>query len=186
MKGNKILVVDFGGQYARMIARRIRDLGVYSEVVSNDLEISKFAEENVKGVIFSGGPASTTAKDAPMIDPEIFKIEKPILGICYGMQLIAKFLPGGQVMPSKKKEFGRAELELLDIEDRLFAAFDYFSVDNRLSVWMSHGDSVVSLPTGFKKLASTDNTPIAAFGSQELKIYGVQFHPEVEHTTGGK
>ncbi len=186
MKGNKILVVDFGGQYARMIARRIRDLGVYAEVVTNDYAISKFAEEDVVGIIFSGGPASTTAKDAPMIDSEIFKIGKPILGICYGMQLIAKFLPGGDVRPSNKKEFGRAELELLDIDEKLFSAFDYFAVDNKLSVWMSHGDSVVSLPTGFKKLAITDNTPIAAFGSPELNIYGVQFHPEVDHTTGGK
>ena len=103
MKGNKILVVDFGGQYARMIVRRIRDLGVYAEVVTNDFEISGFAEENVLGIILSGGPASTTAENAPMIDSEIFKFEKPILGICYGMQLISKFLPGGEVKPSEKK-----------------------------------------------------------------------------------
>ncbi len=102
------------------------------------------------------------------------------------MQLIAKFLPGGKVKSSNKKEFGRAQLELLDKEDKLFSALDYFAVDNKLSVWMSHGDSVVDLPTGFNKLARTENTPIAAFGSPELSIYGVQFHPEVDHTTGGK
>jgi len=178
MKHDLIAVLDFGAQYAMLIARRVRECNVYCEILSHNVSVAELKRRRVKGIIISGGPASVYDKGAPSPDPNLLKSGIPILGICYGTQLIAKAL-GGQVKPEKKREYGRTEL-LVDDETNLFAG-----LKSRLTCWMSHGDSVVKLPKGFKVLAHTKNTPLAAIGDPERKLYGVQFHPEVVHTEFG-
>jgi len=178
MKHDLIAVLDFGAQYAMLIARRVRECNVYCEVLPHNITVAELKKRKVTGVIVSGGPSSVYEKNAPQPDPKLWTSGIPILGICYGTQLMAKAL-GGAVKPEKKKEYGRTELTI-DDETNLFAG-----LPNHLSCWMSHGDSVVKLPKGFKVLAHTSNTPLASIGDPLKKLYGVQFHPEVTHTEKG-
>lgn len=178
-KPNEIVVVlDFGGQYNQLIARRIRDLGVYSELLPYNTTAARLRELNPKGIVFSGGPASVYAEDAPKIDPEIYNIGVPILGICYGMQLMAHDL-GGKVERAAKREYGKSDVD--------FVAGSKLAkdLDAKQTVWMSHGDHVSALPQGFVLDASTESAPIAGFANEERKMYGVQFHPEVRHSVRG-
>ncbi len=190
----KILVVDFGGQYVRVIARRIRELGVFSEIVSPEQELDYFAREEVAGIILSGGPASLAESGAPGIDERIFQLGKPILGICYGMQLMADLLPGGRLTTRGISEYGRAELKVSQ-KSPLFSGIAFKNGDSssknghslaELTVWMSHGDSVDKPPQGFTVVAETAETAIAALENREKQLYGLQFHPEVEHTERGQ
>jgi len=174
-----VVVLDFGAQYSQLIARRVRECNVYSEIVPHDIPIEELKQRNVKGIILSGGPSSVYDKDAPKPDPKLLDSGIPILGICYGIQLIANELEG-KVQPGKKKEYGKAVLKVDDNSD-LFAG-----LDTSLECWMSHGDLVTKLPDGFAPLAHTDNSPYAALANKQKKIYGVQFHPEVTHTPKGK
>lgn len=174
-----ILVLDFGSQYTQLIARRIRELGVYSEIKPFSTPLGEIIESAPKAIILSGGPASVWDDDSPRVDKEIFGLGIPILGICYGMQLTVQLL-GGMVERSKRREFGPATLEVLD-------GFDLLNgIPERSSVWMSHGDRVLELPPGFKSIAESENSPAAAMKNEEEKIYGTQFHPEVVHTKFGK
>jgi GMP synthase (glutamine-hydrolysing) len=173
-----VVVLDFGAQYSMLIARRVRECNVYCEVLPHDIPISELKKRNVKGIILSGGPSSVYEDNAPKPDKELINSGIPILGICYGLQLIAKEL-GGKVKEEKKKEYGKADL-IVDDESNIFAG-----LPNNLQCWMSHGDTVISLPDGFKQLAHTSSTNFAAIGNIEKKIFGVQFHPEVVHTPKG-
>jgi GMP synthase (glutamine-hydrolysing) len=161
-KHDLIVVLDFGAQYSMLIARRVRECNVYCEVYPHDISVEELKKKNVKGVIVSGGPASVYEKEAPMADPKLWTSGIPVLGICYGMQLMAKEL-GGEVKPGQKKEYGKADL-LIDDQSNLFAG-----LDRQIHCWMSHGDTVVGLPVGFKQLAHTDNTKYAAAGDPALR-----------------
>jgi len=174
-----IVVLDFGSQYSQLIARRIRENKVYCRILPYDVSIDEIKSLSPKGVFLSGGPASVYAKGAPMCNPDIFKLGIPILGICYGMQLMAYMLDG-KVNPTTTREYGFANLFVDDIDDI------FFGLDHSLQVWMSHGDSVVSIPKDFKALAHTNNLPISAMADNTRKLYGLQFHPEVVHTPSGK
>ncbi|MBQ4900751.1 glutamine-hydrolyzing GMP synthase [Paenibacillus sp. Marseille-P2973] len=173
-----IVVLDFGGQYNQLIARRIRDLGVYSELLPFNTPVERIRELSPKGIVFSGGPSSVYAEDAPHIDKAIYDIGIPIFGICYGMQLMAQQL-GGKVERAAKREYGKADVD--------FAEHSALTkgLDAKQTVWMSHGDHVVELPEGFVVDASTEHAPIAGFANTESKMYGVQFHPEVRHSVHG-
>ncbi len=171
----KILVVDFGSQYTQLIARRLRELNVYSEVYPWD-EIPNL--ESVDGFVLSGGPESSNIEGNPNISNEILESNKPILGICYGMQVLA-FQEGGEIQNEGKKEFGYAKIDLNN-QTSLFA-----DTSDSIDVWMSHGDKVISLPEGYETLASSDNSPIAAYQNLEKNYFGLQFHPEVTHTDFG-
>lgn len=173
-----VVVLDFGGQYNQLIARRVRDLGVYSELVPFNTPVEKIKEMNPKGIIFSGGPASVYEEGAPKVDPAIFDLGLPVLGICYGMQLMSHML-GGKVERAGKREYGKAELRLQNVHS-LYEKWDQNEV-----VWMSHSDKVVELPSGFQVDAVNDNCPVAAISHPERNLYGVQFHPEVRHTVKG-
>ena len=177
-KHDLVIVLDFGAQYSMLIARRVRECNVYCEMLPYDTPVSELKRINAKGIILSGGPSSVYEEEAPKADPELFNSGIPILGICYGLQLMAKEL-GGEVKPGKKREYGKAEL-LVDDESNLFA-----SLPNKIQCWMSHGDTVISPPKGFKQLAHTNSTSFAAIGNAETKLFGVQFHPEVIHTPQG-
>ena len=174
-----ILVVDFGSQYSHLIARRIRESRVYCEIVPFDFTWDQVANLNPKGVILSGGPASVYAPDAPMAPQWLYESGLPILGVCYGLQVIAHQL-GGKVSPSQKREYGHAMLNQTDLGTSLF-----LGLPSEIPVWMSHGDHVEKMPAGFKSIAYTDNADIAAF-SNDRGIIGLQFHPEVVHTPDGK
>ncbi len=173
-----VLVLDFGSQYTQLIARRVRENRVFSKIVPCTIKPEEALEMNPKGLIFSGGPMSVYDKDAPLPHKDLFKLNKPILGICYGMQAITYML-GGSVEKSKAREFGRAEL-FVDSNKDLFA-----NLPTNLTCWMSHGDAIQKVPSGFVKIAHTLNAPIAAFANHTKKIFGVQFHPEVAHTQRG-
>ena len=173
-----ILILDFGSQFTQLIARRIRESKVFSRIVPYNISIEAIKEMNPKGIILSGGPMSVYDKDAPMPDKEIFKLGFPILGVCYGMQVITHFF-GGKVGKGKEREFGRAEL-FVDNNRDLFS-----NLPTNLTCWMSHGDEIQKAPPGFTTLAHTLSAPIAAFGNRSKNIYGVQFHPEVVHTQRG-
>lgn len=176
----KILVLDYGSQYNQLIARRIREFNVYSELVSHEITAEEIEERgNVRGIILSGGPHSVYAEDSFSIDPNILKMGIPILGICYGMQLLAYEL-GGDVDRSDKREYGQQEVDLLQTDTGLFAGF---SAKNKFL--MSHSDQVTQLPDGFKVIASSENTPIVAMENTMSHIYGVQFHPEVKASING-
>ena len=178
MQTADILVLDFGSQYTQLIARRLREQGVYTELIAYDASIEQIKAKSPKGLILSGGPASVYAKDAYFCDDKIFELGIPILGICYGMQLIAhKF--GASVVPASKKEYGKASLKLLRA-NRLFDG-----VGDNSTVWMSHSDKVESLPGGFDVLASSDESEWCVFGDEIRKIYALQFHPEVCHSRFG-
>jgi len=174
----KIIVIDFGGQYNQLIARRVRDLGVYSELLPYNTPIEKIKALQPKGIIFSGGPASVYEEGAPTIDPAIFDLGVPILGICYGMQLMSHLL-SGKVQRAGVREYGKAEIRIEKPHEL------YYSLDPQEVVWMSHTDKVIELPEGFQIDAVSDACPIAAISHPERKFFGVQFHPEVRHTVKG-
>jgi len=178
-KIDTILVLDFGSQYTQLIARRIRESDVYSEILPWDIDESKIINLNPKGVILSGGPNSVTESYTPRIPQCIFDIAVPILGICYGMQTLAEQM-GGHVISANQKEFGHSELEVVS-ESIIFQ-----NLNKKINVWMSHGDQVQDLPDDFNLTASTATAPIAAMEHKDLPIYGIQFHPEVTHTDNGQ
>jgi GMP synthase (glutamine-hydrolysing) len=173
-----VLILDFGSQYTQLIARRIREAHVYCEIVPYHADLTRYANSNVRGYILSGGPASLSDPGAPRLDRSFFDIGKPILGICYGMQLLADQF-GGRLVRSAAREYGRAQFTVAD-ESGLLSG-----IPNRSQVWMSHGDSIVDLPQGFRIIGSTESLDVAAVAHSEKKIYGVQFHPEVHHTEEG-
>ncbi|PLZ81952.1 GMP synthase (glutamine-hydrolyzing), partial [Fischerella thermalis WC217] len=173
-----IVILDFGSQYSELIARRIRETQVYSEVLSYRTTIEQLRKLNPKGIILSGGPSSVYDQGAPKCDPEIWHLGIPILGVCYGMQLMVQQL-GGEVARADRAEYGKASLYIDDPTDLLT------NVEDGTTMWMSHGDSVTSMPSGFELLAHTENTPCAAIADHNRKLYGVQFHPEVVHSIGG-
>ena len=174
----KIIIIDFGSQYSQLIARRIREMEVYCEIMPLvDIEKIKNGEEKVKGIIFSGGPASVYEKDAPTVNPQVFSLNLPILGICYGMQLITH-LNGGKVEKADSREFGKAVLEVENNDNPLFT-----EVKKSSNIWMSHNDHITELPTGFEIIAKTDSS-IAAITNNN-GIYALQFHPEVVHSECG-
>ena len=177
----KILILDFGSQYTQLIARRIRELGAYCEIHRPDLPLAEIRAFKPRGIVLSGSPHSVETLGSPRCDPGVFEIGVPVLGICYGLQLLAKLL-GGQVDKSAKREFGPAEIEVLEPRGPLAA----FRKGERLKVWMSHGDRVERLPPGFHPIARSDHSPFAAAAHDSRPIYGVQFHPEVVHTPLGK
>ena len=173
-----VLILDFGGQYNQLIARRVREAKVYCEVVPYDISIEQVKSKNPKGIIFTGGPASVYEEGAPKCDKEIFSLGVPILGICYGAQLMSYML-GGKVDRAEKREYGKTEVNL-----KPSAIFK--DVPAKSTSWMSHTIYVSEVPEGFEILGTTDTCPVAAMGHQAKRIYGVQFHPEVEHTQHGK
>jgi GMP synthase (glutamine-hydrolysing) len=177
--GQIIPILDFGSQYAQLIARRVREQGVYSELVRPDIPADELKKLNPKGIILSGGPSSVYEPNAPRCDPKIFELGVPILGICYGMQLGAQIL-GGQVKPAKAREYGRARLTVTQ-DDSLVRG-----LGSETTVWMSHGDQVHDLPGEFVALATTPTCPYAAARHRSQPFYGVQFHPEVTHTPRGE
>jgi len=178
---SKILILDFGSQYTQLIARRVREQRVYCEIHPCHLDGQAVVEFQPAGIILSGGPMSVYQQDAPTCAPEVFSLGVPVLGICYGLQLISKQL-GGKVSSSSHREYGRAKLEVADNSD----LFEGFSKDEPVDVWMSHGDRVDAIPTGFEVLAASPNSPFAAVRNPGRKIYGIQFHPEVVHTPRGE
>jgi GMP synthase (glutamine-hydrolysing) len=175
----KIVILDFGSQYAQLIARRVRENNVFSEIVSHKTSAEQIKKINPKGIILSGGPASVYVKDAPQCDREIVQLGIPILGICYGMQLGCQML-GATVKPTPTREYGRTSCSALERDNTLFK-----SIGKDIAVWMSHGDQVVELPGEFESLALTKNCPYAAVKHKKRPFYGVQFHPEVTHTLQG-
>jgi GMP synthase (glutamine-hydrolysing) len=176
----RVIVVDYGGQYTQLIARRIRELRVYCEIVPPWVESARLRELAPRAVVLSGGPASVYAADAPRTNPEIFQLGVPMLGICYGMQLLMHGFGGRVEAATSAREFGRAELELQGNPQGLFAGLPAKS-----NVWMSHGDRVTALARGFEVVGTSANCPFAAVASQDRKVWGIQFHPEVVHTEHG-
>ena len=174
---DKILILDFGSQYTQLIARRIRELGVYCEIWAYDNSIETIQEFAPKGVILSGGPSTVTEDHTPRPPVEVFEMGIPVLGICYGLQCIAAML-GGEVSDSDKREFGHAEVEVCESNSLVHEA--------QQNVWMSHGDKVTKVPDGFKVVARSANAPLCAIADEDRKFYGVQFHPEVTHTEYGE
>jgi GMP synthase (glutamine-hydrolysing) len=174
-----ILILDYGSQYTELIARRIRELNVYSEVVPHTLTAEDIKNKNTNGIILSGGPSSVSDDDAPTIDSNIFELGIPILGICYGMQLIATRL-GGNVASASTREYGASVLDINE-KSRLFN-----DVPKNINIWMSHSDSVKHVPSGFRSVASTPTCQVASFENEQKQIFGIQFHPEVSHTDYGK
>lgn len=184
---DRILILDFGSQYSQLIARRIREAGVYCELHAWDISEADIREFAPKGVILSGGPESTMADDAPLAPQVVFELGVPVLGICYGMQTMAEQL-GGKVQNADHHEYGYAKVRarghtplLKDIEDH--TSEEGYGL---LDVWMSHGDRVEDMPDGFVLMASTDNAPIAGIADVDRQFYGLQFHPEVTHTRQGQ
>lgn len=173
-----ILIVDFGSQYTQLISRRIREANVYCEIFPDSISVEEIKKLNPKGIIFSGGPSSVYDENDSSFDKNIFELNIPILGICYGLQLICHLLDG-EVKQANEREYGKTILKVID-EDELFKG-----VKNESVVWMSHGDYVTKLPDDFKILATSEHSPIAAIANIKRKIYGVQFHPEVVHTEEG-
>ncbi len=175
----QIVILDFGSQYTQVIARRIRECGVYSTIMRYNAPAAELDALGPSGIILSGGPKSVYASDALLPDPAIFDIDIPVLGICYGAQLLARFFDG-KVGPSAQREYGRSTLSVTDRNCRLF-----HGIPERFKVWNSHGDLVTALPAGFIAVGATENTPFAAIAHREKPIYGLQFHPEVAHTSYG-
>ncbi|MGB9866416.1 MAG: glutamine-hydrolyzing GMP synthase [Bacillota bacterium] len=173
-----VLVLDFGAQYAQLIARRVRECNVYCEIVPHDIPPDAILQREARALILSGGPASVYEEEAPGVHKGVYELGLPILGICYGMQLLARDL-GGRVEPHVSREFGKCQVEL-----RPSPLFD--GVNSPAQVWMSHGDTVVEPPPGFRVIASSRGTPVAAMENPERRFFGVQFHPEVVHTLEGR
>ncbi len=174
-----ILIFDFGSQYTQLIARRVREANVYCEILPFNADLSKYANAKIAGYILSGGPASLADADSPRLPKSFFETDKPILGICYGLQLLADVY-GGQLKRSDTREYGRSHLSILGESPILKG------VPSGSQVWMSHGDSVAQMPPGFHVIASTETLRVAAVAHEARRIYGVQFHPEVHHTDAGK
>src|SRR5947208_1692613 len=174
-----VLVVDFGAQYAQLLARRVREAHVYSEIVPRDMPVAEMLARKPKGIIFSGGPASVHVEGAPGIDAAVYDAGVPVLGICYGAQLVAQQL-GGEVARTGVAEYGRTELQVTE-RSALFGDLPF-----QQDVWMSHADSIVAAPAGFRVTARTGVVPVAALEDPERAVYGVQFHPEVAHTPRGQ
>lgn len=174
----KIIILDFGSQYTQLIARRVRELNVYCEIhpFNNIPEISS----EVKGIIFSGSPYSVRQEDAPQIDLKRFHKKHPVLGVCYGAQYMAQHM-GGEVQPSSTREYGRANLNFIATDNKLFKNIGHDS-----QVWMSHGDTITKIPENFELIASTDSVKVAAYQIKDSETYAIQFHPEVTHSTDGK
>jgi len=173
-----ILILDFGSQYTQLIARRVRELNIYCEIHPFRLPLDKIRALSPKGIILSGGPSSVYGENAPLVSSEVLKLGVPVLGICYGMQLLAHLLEG-KVEPSTEREFGFAELTVSE------ACALFSGISPKSKVWMSHGDRLAALPKGFKIVAHTANAPMAAIAHEGGKMFGLQFHPEVKHTTEG-
>ncbi len=176
-----VVILDFGSQYSQLIARRVRELEVYCELVPYNAAPEAITKLNPLGFILSGGPASVYEPGAPHLPKVVLESNKPVLGICYGMQLLTHYL-GGHVNPSPEKEFGPAKIEILEPDPIFNKMVDTLTLD----VWMSHGDKVTKLPASFRALANSANSPYAAIGNPEQGLYGLQFHPEVTHTSQGK
>ncbi|AQZ94716.1 glutamine-hydrolyzing GMP synthase [Halopseudomonas phragmitis] len=183
---HRILILDFGSQYTQLIARRVREIGVYCEIHPWDMDAAAIREFAPRGIILAGGPESVTLDDTPRAPQVVFELGLPVLGICYGMQTMAEQL-GGKVEGSEEREFGYARVDIVGKSPFLSGIEDHIDDDGVLSldVWMSHGDKVANLPEGFHILASTPSCPIAAMGDESRNFYGVQFHPEVTHTKQG-
>jgi len=175
---NWIAILDFGSQYSQLIARRVREQRVYSELLRFDTSAAALAARKPAGIILSGGPASVLDKGSPLCDPALYDLGVPVLGICYGLQMTAKLL-GGAVKPGREREYGSAQVNVSEAGD-LFRG-----LPGALDVWMSHGDQVEAMPPGFRVMARTETCPVAAMGNAARRIYGLQFHPEVVHTPRG-
>ena len=180
---DRIAILDFGGQYTQLIARRIRELSVYSEIFPCTHPVDEILAGGYSGLVLSGGPSSVYDQAAPLPDKKVFEAGIPVLGICYGMQAMG-YLLGGHVVPAERREYGPADLTLEDTHGLLEGVTP--EREGTIRVWMSHGDTVMKLPPGFTRLASTANCPIAAMADPERRIFAVQFHPEVAHTAQGK
>ena len=179
MKRDLILIIDFGSQYTQLITRRVREVNVYSEIHPHNIRFEEVQELNPKGIILSGGPMSVYDDSAPELDPRIFNLKVPFLGVCYGLQLICKNF-GGKVEPATDREYGKSILRITDNTDILHG------VEDASIVWMSHGDYLTELPKGFKVVGESDHSPICAISNPSKKFYGLQFHPEVVHTEDGE
>ena len=178
--GSKILILDFGSQYTQVIARRVRECQVYSQIVRYDTPAAELARLGAKGIILSGGPASVYAKNAPQPDPALFGLGLPVLGICYGLQLMGYHL-GGKVAPGERREYGPGTLEVSAPDCALFQG-----LTSKLDIWNSHGDKLQALPEGFRAVARSENSPFAVIEHPQKRLYGMQFHPEVAHTPRGR
>jgi GMP synthase (glutamine-hydrolysing) len=176
----QIVILDFGSQYTQVIARRVRECNVYSIILRYDTPAEEIAALNPSGIILSGGPSSVYSKTAPLPDKAVFKLGVPLLGVCYGLQLLGHFL-GGKVEKGEKREYGKGTLKVTDSFCPLFA-----NLPESLQVWNSHGDKLTKLPKGFKSVAVTENSQLAAIEDRARKMFGLQFHPEVAHTPRGK
>jgi GMP synthase (glutamine-hydrolysing) len=181
LHAEKILILDFGSQYTQLIARRVRESHVYCELHPYDMALAEIKAFNPNGIILSGGPKSVYEAGAPQIEEELFELGIPVLGICYGMQLMSRHF-GGAVVAAGKREYGHAELHSVGTPGPLF---DGFFADGKSSVWMSHGDHVAAMPQGFEMIAKTGNAPVCGIQNVSRNLYGVQFHPEVNHTPRG-
>src|SRR5215471_10168571 len=179
----KVAVLDFGGQYTQLIARRVREMSVYSEIFSCTHPLAEILAGGFQGIILSGGPSSVYEDGAPLPPKELFDAGIPVLGICYGMQAMG-YLLGGHVIPAERREYGKAEITLQG-SSPLFRGVEPEET-GRVTVWMSHGDTVLQPPQGFVPLARTPNCPVAAMADEERQLYAVQFHPEVLHTPQGR
>lgn len=177
---NKVIILDFGSQFTQLIARRIREAGVYSEIHPCNVDPQKIKDLNPGALILSGGPSSVLEDESPQLDPSLLELGVPVLGICYGMQLMTNDL-GGRVVSSEDREYGRAEFK--GTSDCVL--FEGIEDVEKLTVWMSHGDRVEAIPEGFKVCGTTESIPFAAMANDEKKMYALQFHPEVAHTEGG-
>ena len=179
MDQEKVIVIDFGGQYNQLVARRVRECNVYCEIYSYKIDIEKIKEMNPKGIILTGGPNSCYEEDSPSYQKELFELGIPVLGICYGAQFLS-YAQGGKVEAADSREYGRANLEHFDKEHTLFKGF----IENS-QVWMSHGDTITAIPDDYKCIASTANVKYAAYASTKQPVWAVQFHPEVFHSLQG-
>lgn len=179
MENNSILILDFGGQYSQLIARRVREANVYCEIVPYDYSVDQIKDKDPRGIIFSGGPSSVYGSEAPKCDEDIFNLDIPILGICYGGQLMAQTF-NGKVNRAKAREYGKVELQIKDKEGI------FKDINDDIRCWMSHTDFIEIPPKGFVVTAGTESCPVAAMKNEEKKLYAVQFHPEVEHTEMGR
>lgn len=184
LPNDRVLVLDFGSQYTQLIARRIRESHVYCEIHPFHMSVEDIKRFGPKGIVFSGGPASVYQSNAPIVDPRVYGLGIPILGICYGMQLMGYQL-GGEVEGAGEREYGPAYIEI-DDPCILLSSIDMGELEGGIRVWMSHGDRILKVPPGFRILAHSRNSPIAAMGDVERHFYGVQFHPEVAHTPCGR
>ena len=181
MERSLVLILDFGAQYTQLIARRIREQHVYCEIHPCTLPFEKVRELAPKGIVLSGGPASTLETGSPTVDARVFELGVPVLGICYGMQLMCRLL-GGKVEKAQNREYGPAVLSV----QHAVGVFKAFKPQDKTNVLMSHGDRVIALPSGFTTLATSEGSPFAAVGHADKRLYGVQFHPEVAHTDRGE